>query len=148
MPTTRDAEAKTIPIKDRSRTFLSIDNSLALTICTGRCTLTTELLMAYQIDITPAALEALEAVADRRTRSAIVRRIDAMAEEPKKLGKTLRGWLTGFLSLRTAGQRYRVIYKVDDGKKRIQVYLVGIRKEGNRRDVYALAERLVKRGLI
>ena len=104
--------------------------------------------MTYQVDITPAALEALEAVADRRTRSAIVRRIDAMAEEPKKLGKPLRGWLTGFLSLRTAGQRYRVIYKVDDEKKRILVYLVGIRKEGNRRDVYALAERLVKRGLI
>jgi mRNA interferase RelE/StbE len=104
--------------------------------------------MAYQVDITPAALEALEAVADRQTRGAIVRRIDAMTEEPKKLGKPLRGWLTGFLSLRTAGQRYRVIYKVDDGKKRILVYLVGIRKEGKRRDVYALAERLVKRGLI
>jgi mRNA interferase RelE/StbE len=104
--------------------------------------------MAYQVDITPAALEALEAVADRRTRSAIVRRIDAMAEEPKKRGKPLRGWLTGLLSLRTAGQRYRVIYKIDEGQKRILVYLVGIRKEGNRRDVYALAERLVKRGLI
>ena len=104
--------------------------------------------MAYQVDITPAALAALEAVADRRTRSAIVRRIDAMVEEPKKLGKPLRGWLAGFLSLRTAGQRYRVIYKVADGKKRILVYLVGIRKEGKRRDVYALAERLVKRGLI
>ena len=86
---------------------------LPLTICTGTCTLTTELLMAYQVDITPAALEALEAVADRRTRSAIVRRIDAVVEEPKKLGKPLRGWLTGFLSLRTAGQRYRVIYTVN-----------------------------------
>ena len=104
--------------------------------------------MAHLVDITPAALDALETVADRRTRSAIVRRIDAMAEEPKMQGKPLRGWLTGFLSLRTAGQRYRAIYKVDDGKKRILVYLVGICKEGNRRDVYALAERLVQRGLM
>lgn len=104
--------------------------------------------MAYQIEITPTALEALEAVTDRRTRSAIVRRIDALAEEPEKQGKPLRGWLTGFMSTRAAGQRYRVVYRADDGKKRVLVYLVGIRKEGSRRDVYALAERLVQRGLI
>jgi hypothetical protein len=40
------------------------------------------------------------------------------------------------------------MYKVDEGKKRILVYMVGIRKDGNRQDIYALAERLVKRGLI
>ena len=104
--------------------------------------------MAYQIEITPAALEALEAISDRRTRSAIIRRIDALAEEPDKLGKPLRGWLSGFMSMRAAGQRYRVVYRVDDKKKRVAVYLVGIRKEGSRRDVYALAEHLVRRRLI
>lgn len=31
--------------------------------------------MACQIEITPTALEALEAITDRRTRSALVRRI-------------------------------------------------------------------------
>jgi mRNA interferase RelE/StbE len=102
----------------------------------------------FKIEITPSALEALEAVADRRTRSAIVRRIDALVEEPEKLGKPLRGWLTGFMSIRAAGQRYRVVYKVDDKKERAVIYMVGIRKEGSRRDVYALAERLVQRGLI
>lgn len=104
--------------------------------------------MAYQIEITPAALEALEAISDRRTRSAIIRRIDALAEEPDKLGKPLRGLLAGFMSTRAAGQRYRVVYKVEVGSERVVVYLVGIRKEGSRRDVYALAERLVQRGLL
>ena len=104
--------------------------------------------MAYQIEITPTALEALEAIADRRTRSAIVRRIDTLAEEPEKQGKPLRGWLAGFLSTRAAGQRYRVVYRVEDDEKRVLVYMVGIRKEGSRRDVYALAEHLVQRGLI
>ena len=104
--------------------------------------------MAYQIEITPAALEALEAISDRRTRSAIMRRIDALAEEPDKLGKPLRGWLAGFLSTRAAGQRYRVVYKIEDKKERVLVYMVGIRKEGSHRDVYSLAERLAQRGLI
>jgi mRNA interferase RelE/StbE len=104
--------------------------------------------MVYQIEITPSALEALEAITDRRTRGAIVRRIDALAKEPEKLGKPLRGWLTGFMSIRAAGQRYRVVYRVENDRKRVLVYMVGIRKEGSRRDVYALAERLVQRGLI
>lgn len=104
--------------------------------------------MAYQIKITPTALEALDAIADRRTRSAVVRRIDALAGEPEKLGKPLRGWLAGFLSTRAAGQRYRVVYRVDNEGKRVLVYIVGIRREGSRRDVYTLAEHLVQRGLI
>ncbi len=104
--------------------------------------------MAYQIEITPTALEALEAIADRRTRSAIVRRIDTLAEEPEKQGKPLRGWLAGFMSTRAAGQRYWAVYRVEVGRKRVLVYLVGIRKESSRHDVYALAERLVQRGLI
>lgn len=104
--------------------------------------------MAYRIEVTPTALEALEAITDRRTRSAIVRRIDALADEPEKQGKKLRGWLAGFMSIRAAGQRYRVVYRVNDREKRVLVYTVGIRKEGSRRDVYALAERLVQRGLI
>jgi mRNA interferase RelE/StbE len=104
--------------------------------------------MAYQIEVTPTAFESLEAITDRRTRSAIARRIDSLAEEPAKKGKPLRGWLTGFTSTRAAGQRYRVVYRVDDSEKRVLVYLVGLRREGSRRDIYALAERLVKRGLI
>lgn len=104
--------------------------------------------MAYQIDITPTALEALEGITDRRTRSSIVRRIDTLSDEPGKQGKNLRGWLAGFRSIRTAGQRYRVVYRIDEGSKRVLVYMVGIRKEGSRQDVYALAERLVQRGLI
>ena len=104
--------------------------------------------MTYRIEITPTALEALKAIADRRTRSAIVRRIDTLAEEPETQGKSLRGLLTGFLSARAAGQRYRVVYTVDNTRKLVLVYMVGIRREDSRRDVYALAERLVQRGLI
>ena len=104
--------------------------------------------MAYHIDITPTAVEALEAISDRRTRSAIIRRIDTLGEDAEKLGKPLRGWLTGFRSMRVAGQRYRVVYKVEIPKQLVLIYMIGIRKEGSRKDIYALAEHLVRRGLI
>ncbi len=104
--------------------------------------------MTYQIEITATALEALENISDRRTRSAIVRRIDALAEEPEKLAKSLRGLLAGFKSTRAAGQRFRVVFRVDEKKESVIVYLVGMRKEGSRHDIYQLAERLVRRGLI
>ena len=104
--------------------------------------------MVYHIEITPTALKELEVITDRRTRSSIVRRIDTLVEEPEKQGKPLRGWLAGFLSVRAAGQRYRVVYRVEAARKRVLVYMIGIRREGSRRDVYALAEHLVQRGLI
>jgi mRNA interferase RelE/StbE len=104
--------------------------------------------MTYRIEITPTALEALEAIADRRTRSAIIRRIDTLIEQPDKLGKSLRGLLSGFMSTRAAGQRYRIVYRIDNDVKQVLVYMIGIRREGSHRDIYALAEHLVKRGLI
>lgn len=104
--------------------------------------------MAYQIEITLTGLAALESIADRRTRAAIIRRIDALMEEPAKQGNALRGELAGFMTVRAAGQRYRVMYGVDEREQRVVVHMVGIRKEGSRRDVYVLAQRLVRRGLI
>ena len=103
--------------------------------------------MAYRIEITPTALAALEAITDQRTKAAIVRRIDGLVEEPQAQGKVLRGELAGFLSVRAAGQRYRVMYQIDKRAQTVVVYLVGIRNEGSRQDVYALAQRLVRRGL-
>jgi mRNA interferase RelE/StbE len=104
--------------------------------------------MGYRIEITPTALQALKDVTDRRTRDAIVRRIDALAEAPELQGSALRADLAGLFSVRAAGQRYRVIYGLDRENQRVLIYLVGIRREGSRQDVYALAQRLVRRGLV
>ena len=104
--------------------------------------------MAYRIEVTSTALKMLEAITDQRIRGAIVRRIDALMEEPSKQGKVLRRELAGFLSVGAAGQRYRVVYKVDETDHVVMVYLVGARSEGSRRDVYYLARRLVRRGFV
>jgi len=86
----------------------------------------------------------LHAVTDRRIHDMIARRIDELTKEPVKKGKALVAELTGFRSLRVA--RYRVLYKVE--KERVIIVAVGIRREGDTKDIYARAKRLLRLKLI
>lgn len=104
--------------------------------------------MHYRIFLTPTAERQLAEVADRRIQEKLRDRIDGLAAEPEKQGKPLTGELAGYRSLRAVGQRYRVIYRVDRGEIVVLVVGVGLRKEGDRRDVYALAQKLVRLGLL
>ena len=90
----------------------------------------------------------LAEITDRRIKESIARRIEALGDEPEKLGKPLLGELSGYRSLRAAGQRFRVIYKIEKKQIIVIVVALGIRKEGDKRDIYALAQKLVKLGLL
>jgi len=90
----------------------------------------------------------LAEITDRRIKEQISKRIEALTGEPEKLGKPLLGELSGYRSLRAAGQRFRVIYKIEKKQVIIIVVALGIRKEGDKRDIYALAQKLVKLGLL
>ena len=86
----------------------------------------------------------LHSITDRRIRDVIARRIDGLTKEPVKKGKALVAELTGFRSLRAA--RYRVLYKVE--KERVIIVAVGIRREGDTKDIYARAKKLLRLKLI
>ena len=103
--------------------------------------------MTYPVLITPTALKMLQNILDRRIREKIRDRIDGLVEDPEKQGRPLTGELAGFRSLRAVGQRYRVIYRTERAKVIVFVVGVGIRKEGSRADIYALAKKLVRLGL-
>lgn len=90
----------------------------------------------------------LAEITDRRIKEQISKRIEALTGEPEKLGKSLLGELSGYRSLRAAGQRFRVIYKIEKKQVIVIVVALGIRKEGDKRDIYALAQKLVKLGLL
>jgi mRNA interferase RelE/StbE len=100
--------------------------------------------MTYKIVIAPTALKMLKAVSDRRVRDLIVKRIDELAEDPEKKGKALVGELAGYRSLRAAGQRYRIVYRVVNDKITVYVVAAGIRKEGSSGDIYNLAKKLIR----
>ena len=63
-------------------------------------------------------------------KSIIKSKIERIGEDPY-VGKSLERELSGYLSLRT--KRYRIIYKILDNEKVIQIHYVG-----HRRDIFEL----------
>lgn len=104
--------------------------------------------MSYSVIVRPSALRMLKTISDRRIQKKIDERINGLANEPEKQGKELGGDLDGYRSIRAVGQRYRIIYRIDGEKVIVVVVAVGIRKEGDKKDVYKLAQRLVRFGLL
>ncbi len=63
-------------------------------------------------------------------------------------GAPLVGDLRGYRSVRSGGQRYRILYKIMEVDRLVVVAFVGIRRQGHKRDIYVMAERLVRRGML
>ena len=104
--------------------------------------------MTWRVLITPSALNMLKKVADQRVRKQISEAISGLSEDPDKKGKPLMGELTGYRSMRTAGQRYRVIYKIEKDQVIVVVVAFGRRKGGVRKDIYSLARKLFEQKLL
>ena len=104
--------------------------------------------MTWSISFTHKALEMLQGIKDRRIREKICERIDGLTEDPEKQGKPLVGELSSYRSIRAVGQRYRIIYRVEESVVLVVVVAVGIRKEGGRKDIYNLAKKLIRLKLI
>lgn len=102
-----------------------------------------EAVPGFQVSLTDEADHDLAQISDAATREAIVRRALELGREPLKLGKPLTGKLQNFRSLRAAGQRYRIVYQVAVQAGRV-VVVIGIRKAGDKRDVYAVAAKRLK----
>jgi hypothetical protein len=60
----------------------------------------------------------------------------------------MTGALAKCRSVRAVGQRYRIIYRVRDDLVEVTVLTVGIRKEGDKANVYDVAERLRRKGVL
>jgi len=102
----------------------------------------------WKIELTRTAEVMLENIQDRRVQEKIRERIDGLANEPEKQGKPLTGDLARYRSLRAIGQRYRIIYRVEKDKILVLVVALGIRKEGSKADIYSLAKKLIRLGLL
>lgn len=95
----------------------------------------------FDVILTAEAQADLDGVTDNRTYAAIESKIDELTTEPDKRGKALSGSLTEYRVVRAAGQRYRVVYQVAALEGVVTVVVIGIRKEGDKRDAYRIAQR-------
>jgi len=99
-----------------------------------------------KIIIKPLAKEMLKAISDLRIQEQIAAAIEKLASHSDTLGKNLGDELMGYRSIRTAGQRYRIIYRIQD--QTVFIVSLGIRKQGSKKDVYLLTQKLLRRGLL
>jgi mRNA interferase RelE/StbE len=90
----------------------------------------------------------LAVISDRRVQESIARRVDDLAVDPEKQGKPLLDDLAGYRSIRAVGQRYRIIYKVERARIIVIVVALGLRRSGGGKDIYALAQKLVRLRLL
>jgi mRNA interferase RelE/StbE len=104
--------------------------------------------MRWHIKLTLPALKQLAAIKDTRVRESISRRINALENDPERQGKPLSEELTGYYSIRAVGQRYRILYKLEAEQVIVVVVALGIRKQGDKKDVYELAKKLARLGLL
>lgn len=100
--------------------------------------------MKYHIHFTPTARKLFLGIADLRIQRRIAEAVESLTLEPESQGKPLVGELTGFRGLRVAGQRYRIIYRVKRKDALVIALAVGIRKQEDKSDIYALARKLVR----
>ena len=97
--------------------------------------------MEYRIEITPLAIELLSKIKDKREQQGLKKRIEKLASEPEKQGKALSGKLKEYRSVRALGQRYRIVYRVERETITVIIVGAGIRKEGARKDIYAILNK-------
>ncbi len=86
----------------------------------------------------------LATIQDRREQEKLSERIDQLKVEPEKQGKALVDNLSGFRSVRAVGQRYRIVYKVEPAQILVLVVGIGRRKDGDKKDIYTLLQKLLE----
>jgi mRNA interferase RelE/StbE len=103
--------------------------------------------LKYRIIITNTCLSLIKKLSDKKIQRTILDRIEQLSEEPDKQGKYLVQDLSEFRSVHAAG-RYRIIYKIDKQTVIVYVLAAGIRKEGDKKDIYKIAKKLLNAGLL
>ena len=98
--------------------------------------------MTWQVFLTEEAEQRLLVIKDQRVRKLLYSKAMKLKESPEQQGKPLTRELAGYRSVRAVGQRYRIIYELDNNRHEVWVVTLGIRKDGDKSDVYNIAFKL------
>ena len=102
----------------------------------------------WKVSLTQNAEMQFAAIKDRRVQDGLRTSLRRLEYEPELQGKPLIDELASYRSVRAVGQSYRIIYRVDGEQVTVLVVTSGIRKDGDKKDVYQLAKKLIRLGLL
>ena len=100
----------------------------------------------YKIKLTQIAAEYIQKL-DKKSQNQVIKKIEQLKTHPTDSGKQLKGNLKEYRSIRSIGQRYRIIYKINETEIVVVIVAIGIRKDGAKKDIYELMKKYVKIGL-
>ncbi|MGH8710262.1 MAG: type II toxin-antitoxin system RelE family toxin [Burkholderiales bacterium] len=81
----------------------------------------------YRLLIKASAAKEIEAVGSKADRQRIVKRIQALAQDPRVHGSEKLAGYADHYRLRQG--RYRIVYLIDDGRREVTVFKIGHRKD-------------------
>lgn len=99
----------------------------------------------FIVELSSLAEANLLAITDTRTRKAVSTGLLRLETEPAKRGKPLVGNLTGYYTIRLAGQRYRAVYSIAVSQGVVTVVVIGVHKEGDKRGAYRIASKRLRK---
>ena len=104
--------------------------------------------MSYEVRLSETAAAMLLAIQEPALRRQVAERAGRLAHAPEKQGGNLKGALSGYRKCRAARRRYRIVYRIDEANSAVIVVAVGPRDPGGATDIYPLATRLLREGLL
>ncbi len=102
----------------------------------------------WEVGLSVKANLQLSSIKDKRLQESLKSSLRRLEHEPDKQGKPLSGELKGYRSVRAAGQRYRILYRLEAEQIIVVVAALGIRREGDKDDIYEIAKKLKRAGLL
>jgi len=105
--------------------------------------------MTWRVFLTPTALRMLDAIksADGAAYRKILEKVRGLQNSPERQGRALVGPLKGLRRIVAAG-RYRVIYRILKDTVTVHILAAGVRREGDKRDIYEIAQKLIRAKLL
>ena len=97
----------------------------------------------YQVILTKQSRKLFKKIKDRREKQLLLAKLEKLKYNPNIQGKALVKQLSGYRSVRAVGQRYRIVYQVQEEKVLVVVVGIGRRKEGNKKDIYSMTKKIL-----
>lgn len=100
---------------------------------------------SYTVKWTQTGRDFLADIHSKSVRRQLLSASEKLSQRPNEQGKALSSPLSGFRSVSAVGARYRIIYRVLEGSKTVEVIAVGMRNpQDENADVYARTSRTLR----
>lgn len=101
----------------------------------------------WEVVILSYAKAQMREIKDRRIQNKIIVALRRLAYSPEQQGKQLAEELVEWYSVRAVNQHYRILYHLKEDIGIIFVLSIGMRKEGDKNDIYMQTKKYLRQGL-